>query len=315
MTTAGATDSEPSPHNGAVRGQDHPVAPGESQAPPPHIPPTSTPLSPTPPPPPQAAPDSTPQAHHRKGSGSGSGNLSSPTPSSAPGPVPSPAAAAPVPARPSEAEPPDPTTTTISPPPPPLTPEDDDEEAAAAAHYARFSPGRKHIIVALLSFSSLLSPVSSTSVLAATPEVAAEYGTTGTAVNVVNAGYMLAMGVSPVVWGPVSQVWGRRMVGPLSFGSFLSVLSHFLFVFFFFTFFIPPVPFPSPFSHPFSPLLVHGTQTATDSVQVNQITAVLFFACSIGTALAPNLAAFVVFRILTAFEGTAFILVGSACIG
>ncbi|KAL2191940.1 MFS general substrate transporter [Thermothelomyces heterothallicus CBS 203.75] len=41
----------------------------------------------------------------------------------------------------------------------------------------------------------------------------------------------------------------------------------------------------------------------------------LFFACSIGTALAPNLAAFFVFRVLTAFEGTAFILVGSACIG
>jgi predicted MFS family arabinose efflux permease len=48
---------------------------------------------------------------------------------------------------------------------------------------------------------------------------------------------------------------------------------------------------------------------------VNQVTAVLFFGCSIGTALAPNLAAFFVFRILTAFEGTAFILVGSACIG
>jgi hypothetical protein len=42
---------------------------------------------------------------------------------------------------------------------------------------------------------------------------------------------------------------------------------------------------------------------------------VLFFGCSIGTALAPNLAAFFVFRVLTAFEGTAFILVGSACIG
>ena len=47
---------------------------------------------------------------------------------------------------------------------------------------------------------------------------------------------------------------------------------------------------------------------------MNQVTAVLFVAASIGTALAPNLAAFAVFRVLTAFEGTAFILVGSACI-
>lgn len=48
--------------------------------------------------------------------------------------------------------------------------------------------------------------------------------------------------------------------------------------------------------------------------QITQVTAILFFACSLGTALAPNLAAFFVFRILTAFEGTAFLLVGSACL-
>lgn len=55
----------------------------------------------------------------------------------------------------------------------------------------------------------------------------------------------------------------------------------------------------------------------TACVMRNQITcttAFLFFCCSIGTALAPNLAAFFVFRILTAFEGTAFLLVGSACL-
>lgn len=49
-------------------------------------------------------------------------------------------------------------------------------------------------------------------------------------------------------------------------------------------------------------------------MQISQIVAVLFFGCSIGTALAPNLAAFFIFRALTAFEGTAFILVGSACL-
>ncbi|KAK3377859.1 major facilitator superfamily domain-containing protein [Podospora didyma] len=113
-------------------------------------------------------------------------------------------------------------------------------------------------MVILLSFCSFLSPVSSTSVLAATPEVAAEYGTDGTIINVVNAVYLLVMGISPIVWGPMSEVYGRR--------------------------------------------------------RINQITAVLFCASSIGTALAPNLAAFFVFRVLTAFQGTAFILVGSACI-
>ncbi|KAF2660768.1 MFS general substrate transporter [Lophiostoma macrostomum CBS 122681] len=45
------------------------------------------------------------------------------------------------------------------------------------------------------------------------------------------------------------------------------------------------------------------------------ISAILFFAFSIGTALAPNLAAFFIFRILTAFQGTAFLIIGSSVIG
>lgn len=125
--------------------------------------------------------------------------------------------------------------------------------------YDRIPNHRKLIIVALLSYCSFLAPISSTSVLAATPEVASEYNTTGSVINVVNAIYMLFMGISPIFWGPLSEVWGRKLI------------------------------------------------TCT--------TAILFLACSIGTALAPNLAAFFIFRVLTAFEGTAFLLVGSACLG
>lgn len=54
--------------------------------------------------------------------------------------------------------------------------------------------------------------------------------------------------------------------------------------------------------------------TRAMQIQISCTTALLFFCCSIGTALSPNLAAFFVFRILTAFEGTAFLLVGSACL-
>ncbi|KAI1416192.1 MFS general substrate transporter [Hypoxylon sp. FL1857] len=125
--------------------------------------------------------------------------------------------------------------------------------------YDRIPPHRKLVIVLLLSFCSFLAPISSTSVLAATPEVAAEYSTTGAIINLVNALYMLFMGLSPIFWGPLSQVYGRRIV------------------------------------------------TIT--------TAIGFLACSIGTALSPNLGAFFVFRLLTAFEGTSFILVGASVIG
>ncbi|TLD10115.1 hypothetical protein PgNI_05943, partial [Pyricularia grisea] len=124
--------------------------------------------------------------------------------------------------------------------------------------YDRFSRRRKLLIVAVLSFCSFLAPMASTTVLSAVPEVAAEYDTTGTIINLSNALYMLFMGLSPMFWGPLSQVYGRRII--------------------------------------------------------NLTTAALFFVCSIGTALAPNLVAFFIFRILTAFEGTSFILVGSTCI-
>jgi hypothetical protein len=57
--------------------------------------------------------------------------------------------------------------------------------------YDRLPPHRKVIIVALLSFCSFLAPISSTSVLAAVPEVAAEYQTSGSIVTLSNALYML----------------------------------------------------------------------------------------------------------------------------
>ncbi|POR34619.1 Putative transporter AQR1 [Tolypocladium paradoxum] len=142
---------------------------------------------------------------------------------------------------------------------PPPDHEDDPYHEAGDEVYDRLSPLRKHIIVAVCSFCAFLSPQSSTSVLAATPEVAATYHTTGSIINASNAGYMVFMGISPVVWGPMSQVFGRR------------------------------------------PILL--------------MTAVLFFLLSLATALAPNLAAFFVFRAASAFEGTAFILLGSACLG
>lgn len=79
---------------------------------------------------------------------------------------------------------------------------------------------RKLIIVALLSYCGLLAPISSTTVLSAVPEVAETYNTTGTIINLSNALYMLFMGLSPCFWGPLSQVYGRRIVSvPPSFRS------------------------------------------------------------------------------------------------
>ena len=80
--------------------------------------------------------------------------------------------------------------------------------------YDRLPHHRKVVIVTLLSFCSFLAPISSTTILAAVPEVAHTYDTTGTIVNLSNALYMLFMGLSPMFWGPLSQVYGRRIVRP-----------------------------------------------------------------------------------------------------
>lgn len=78
--------------------------------------------------------------------------------------------------------------------------------------YDRIKPSRKLVIVALLSYCSFLAPISSTTILAAVPEVAATYSSTGTIINLSNALYLTFMGISPCFWGPLSQVYGRRWV-------------------------------------------------------------------------------------------------------
>ncbi|KAF1811055.1 MFS general substrate transporter [Eremomyces bilateralis CBS 781.70] len=135
---------------------------------------------------------------------------------------------------------------------PTLTQEDEDI-------YRRFTPGRKRLIVAVVAVCSFLAPISSTTVLSAVPEVAATYNTDGTMINLSNALYLIFMGLSPIFWGPIGTVYGRR--------------------------------------------------------RVSIVAVILFTAFSIGTALAPNLASFFVFRSLTAYQGTCFLVVGSSVIG
>ena len=93
-------------------------------------------------------------------------------------------------------------------------------------YYDRLPPSRKMVILTLVSYCAFLAPISSTSVLAATPEVAAEYASSGSIVNLVNALYMLFMGVSPIIWGPLSQVYGRRLVSPTQPSPAQEVIHH-----------------------------------------------------------------------------------------
>ncbi|KAL4960012.1 putative MFS transporter [Aspergillus stella-maris] len=124
--------------------------------------------------------------------------------------------------------------------------------------YSRFSSGRKVLMTVIISWTGLLSPMASTSVLSAIPNVAATYNVSGSMIGLSNALYLVFMALSPCFWGPWCQTLGRR----------ISCLAS--------TF--------------------------------------IFLGVSVGTALSPNIAAFMVFRMLTAFVGTAILVIGPAII-
>ncbi|KAJ5179862.1 hypothetical protein N7492_003072 [Penicillium capsulatum] len=69
---------------------------------------------------------------------------------------------------------------------------------------------RKCLILFVVSWMTLAVTFSSTSLLPATPEIATEFSTTTEILNVINAGVLIAMGVSSFIWGPVSNVLGRK---------------------------------------------------------------------------------------------------------
>ncbi|THW16254.1 MFS general substrate transporter [Aureobasidium pullulans] len=68
----------------------------------------------------------------------------------------------------------------------------------------------KYVILFTVSFMCLAATFSSTCLYPATPEIAAEFGTTAEHINVTNAGVLLAMGSSSLLWAPIARTLGRR---------------------------------------------------------------------------------------------------------
>ncbi|OQE12927.1 hypothetical protein PENFLA_c059G09829 [Penicillium flavigenum] len=69
---------------------------------------------------------------------------------------------------------------------------------------------RKCLILFVVSWMTLAVTFSSTSLLPATPEIATEFSTTSEILNVTNAGVLIAMGFSSFIWGPITNLFGRR---------------------------------------------------------------------------------------------------------
>ncbi|KAJ5880415.1 uncharacterized protein N7473_011468 [Penicillium subrubescens] len=69
---------------------------------------------------------------------------------------------------------------------------------------------RKCLILFVVSWMTLAVTFSSTSLLPATPEIASDFSTTTEVLNVINAGVLIAMGFSSFIWGPITDLFGRR---------------------------------------------------------------------------------------------------------
>ncbi|KGO65652.1 Major facilitator superfamily domain, general substrate transporter [Penicillium italicum] len=69
---------------------------------------------------------------------------------------------------------------------------------------------RKCLILFIVSWMTLAVTFSSTSLLPATPDIATEFSTTSEILNVTNAGLLIAMGFSSFIWGPITNLFGRR---------------------------------------------------------------------------------------------------------
>ncbi|OBU00378.1 hypothetical protein VE01_01648 [Pseudogymnoascus verrucosus] len=84
------------------------------------------------------------------------------------------------------------------------------EETSGSCSYSNFSPWRKNTILFIVSWMTLAATFSSTSLLPAIPEITLEFSTTTEAINISNAGVIIAMGSSSLIWGPISGIIGRR---------------------------------------------------------------------------------------------------------
>lgn len=96
--------------------------------------------------------------------------------------------------------------------------EKDNEEADVESVYSiskdpkfnRYLNARKGVFVAIVSAACFLSPLSGLAFLPAVPEIAKQFDTTGEIINVSAAVYCVCMSISPCIFSPVSDIYGRK---------------------------------------------------------------------------------------------------------
>ncbi|KAJ0337761.1 hypothetical protein KNSL1_012742 [Colletotrichum chrysophilum] len=96
--------------------------------------------------------------------------------------------------------------------------EDPDQSRVQVSVYSRLKPLQKRIVTGIAAVCGFLAQMSTTSVLAAVPEIVSTFEASATVINISNAVYLTFMGLSAFIWGPVSELQG------LGFGEKISKL-------------------------------------------------------------------------------------------
>ncbi|KAG8993730.1 hypothetical protein FRB90_000612 [Tulasnella sp. 427] len=91
-------------------------------------------------------------------------------------------------------------------PPQPLTAE------SPGTPFSAFTKREKWIIVVMSGLAGIFSPISGAIYFPAIPTLAKEFNTTISLINLTVTVYMIAQGVSPVIWAPLADRYGRRPV-------------------------------------------------------------------------------------------------------
>ncbi|PVH15163.1 uncharacterized protein CXQ87_003000 [Candidozyma duobushaemuli] len=76
--------------------------------------------------------------------------------------------------------------------------------------FDRFSSKKKGFFVFIVSAACFLSPLSGLAFLPAVPEIAERFNTTGEVINISAAVYCVFMSLSPCIFSPISDIYGRR---------------------------------------------------------------------------------------------------------
>lgn len=89
-----------------------------------------------------------------------------------------------------------------------------------SAPYSVFTKGQKQYITYLLGFLTLASSLTATIYFPLIPLLAEEYQTSTQAINLTITLYVVAQGITPAFWGPLSDSLGRRPVLMMTFGLY-----------------------------------------------------------------------------------------------